>query len=84
MPNTKAATKALRQSQRRRLLNIRRKRAMTGPLKAIEKALKAGNKDEALKLLPKVQKELDKSARRNIITKNTASRTKSRLSKRLK
>ncbi|KKU52072.1 MAG: 30S ribosomal protein S20 [Candidatus Ryanbacteria bacterium RIFCSPHIGHO2_12_FULL_47_12b] len=84
MPNTKSAKKALRQAQRRRVVNIRKKRALASTLKNFEKALEAKNKAEALRLFPLVQKELDKSAKTHIITKNTASRKKSRLAARLK
>jgi small subunit ribosomal protein S20 len=79
VPNTKSAAKALRQSETRQILNIRRKRSLRSTLKSFEKALEAKNKEEAIKLLPAVQKALDKSAKNNLIKKNTASRKKSRL-----
>ena len=84
MPNTKSAKKALRQSERRRILNVRRKRSLRTALKNFEKTLAAKNKEEALRLYPGIQKALDKSAKNNIIKKNTASRKKSRLAARLK
>jgi len=84
MPNTKSAEKALRQSKKRRIHNIKRKRIMKDALKQFEKALAAKNKAEAIKLFPLVQKALDKSAKSHIIAKNTAARRKSRLAARLK
>ena len=57
---------------------------MKDALKQFEKALVAKNNVEAQKLFPLVQKALDKSAKSNLITKNTASRRKSRLAARLK
>lgn len=83
MPNTKSAEKALRQARRRRIRNIIKKRASKETLKKFERALAAKNKAEAIKLFPLVQKALDKSAKSNLITKNTASRRKSRLAARL-
>ncbi|MBI2052720.1 MAG: 30S ribosomal protein S20 [Candidatus Ryanbacteria bacterium] len=83
MPNTRSAKKALRQSHARRERNITRKRALRDMLKRMEKALLAKNKKEAAELFPLVQKVLDKSAKTNIIKKNTASRKKSRLSREL-
>ena len=84
MPNTKSAEKALRQSKKRRIHNIKRKRIMKDALKQFEKALAAKNKAEAIKLFPLVQKALDKSAKSHIIAKNTAARRKPRLAARLK
>ncbi len=62
---------------------MRRKRALKDVLKSFEKAVEAKNKVEATKLFPQVQKTLDKSAKNNIIKKNTASRKKSRLAHQL-
>ena len=80
MPNTKSAEKALRQSHRRRTMNVRKKRSLKTVLKAFERAVEAKNKTEAQKLFSEVQQALDKSAKANIMTPNTAARKKSRLS----
>jgi len=84
MPNTSSAAKALRQSERRRIRNVRKKRSLREVLKQFEKAVLAKNKDQATKLFSSVQQALDKSAKANIIKKNNASRRKSRLSAQLK
>ncbi len=84
MPNTSSAEKALRQGKRRRVRNVRKSKAMKDVLKGLDRALTAKNKAEAIKLFPAAQKALDKSAKSNLITKNTASRRKSRLAARLK
>ncbi|MEK7576272.1 MAG: 30S ribosomal protein S20 [Patescibacteria group bacterium] len=84
MPNTKSAEKALRQGKRRRVRNIRKMKAIKDVLKGLDRALIAKNKAEAISLFPKAQQALDKSAKSNIITKNTAARKKSRLAARLK
>lgn len=84
MPNTSSAEKALRQSKKHRVNNIRKKRSLKDALKSFERAIQAKNKAEAIKLFPHVQKALDKSAKSHIITKNTAARKKSRLAARVK
>lgn len=81
MPITKSAEKALRQSVRRRVQNIKKKTAFKDAVKSVRKAVSAGKIDEAKKLLPAAFKTLDKAAKTHVITKNTASRLKSRLSK---
>lgn len=83
MPNTKSAEKALRQAGRRRVRNVRKQRALKDVLKTFQRALSAKNSAEAASLFPRVQKALDKSAKSNIISKNTAARRKSRLAKRI-
>ena len=83
MPITKSAFKALRQTKRRRARNLKQQGALKDTIKKYKKAVEAGKKDEAVKLLPEVYKKLDKAAKTNIIKKNKASRLKSRLTKRL-
>lgn len=83
MPITKSAFKALRQSKRRRERNLKQRGALKDTIKKYKKAVEAGKKDEAAKLLPEVYKKLDKAAKTNIIKKNKASRLKSRLTKKL-
>lgn len=81
MPITKAAKKALRQSKKRRARNVRRKNAFKDIIKNIRKLALENKKEEALKLLPKAYKALDKAAKTGVIEKNTAARKKSRLTK---
>ncbi len=81
MPITSAAKKALRQTERKTVFNLRRKRAMKGQIKEISKLLKENKQEEAFKLVPKAYKAIDKAAKRGVIKKNTASRKKSRLVK---
>ena len=83
MPITKSAKKALRQSKRRQKQNIRRKTKFRSLVKEFRKAVAAKNFDKAKQMLPGVYKALDKAAKSKTIKKNTASRTKSRLSKSL-
>lgn len=84
MPITKGAEKAHRQSERKRVFNVRRKGAMKDAEKAIQKAVTAGDAKKAKELLPTAYKAIDKAAKRGVIKDNTASRKKSRLTARVK
>jgi len=79
MPNTKSAIKAARQNLKHRTINLTAKDKIRKATKAYKKAVTAGNKDEAAKLLSVAFAALDKAAKKNIIHKNNASRHKSRL-----
>ncbi len=54
---------------------------MKALVKQTKKLARAQKKEEAVKLLPKLYKAIDKAAKRGIIKKNTAARKKSRLTK---
>lgn len=81
MPITKSAKKALSQSKKRRVINLRRLNKMKSLIKQIRKLILAKQKEAALKLLPQAYQAIDKAAKRGVIKKNTASRKKSRLAK---
>ncbi len=81
MPITKSAKKALRQSRKRRLFNLRRTKKMKSLVKQVRSLIEDKKREEALKILPQVYKAVDKAAKRGVIKKNTASRKKSRLAK---
>lgn len=81
MPITKSAKKALKQSKKRRIRNLRRFGVMRENIKQIKRLVEENKKEEALKLLPSIYKAIDKAAKNNVIKKNTASRKKSRLTK---
>lgn len=78
MAITKSAKKAHRVSVKKRVFNIRRKRALTTTVKTVKKAM-ATSADEARSSLSAAYKAIDKAAKRGVIKKNTASRKKSRL-----
>jgi len=84
MPITKSAKKALRQTARRRVFNLRRTRTLRDLVKNFRELTSVAKKDEAKKLWPNVQQAIDKAAKGGVIKKNTASRKKSRLAKLLK
>ncbi len=79
MPITASAKKALRGSKKKRVFNLRKKNEMQSVVKEYKKLVVAKKTDEAKKLIPKLQKAIDKAKKRGIIKKNTASRKKSRL-----
>jgi small subunit ribosomal protein S20 len=81
MAITSSAKKAIRVSLRKKAINDRRTKTLKETVKNLEKAVKAGKKDEALKMLPSAYAAIDKAAKRGVIKKNTASRKKSRLSR---
>ncbi len=83
MPVTRTAKKALRQNVRRHAKNVKQKVELKKVIKTFKKLAEAKKMDEAAKQLAAVFQSLDKAAKVNLIKKNTASRLKSRLSKRL-
>ena len=84
MPITKGAQKAHRQSERKRVFNLRRKTAMKEVVKDVQKAVTAGDSKTAKELLSKAYKAIDKAAKRGVIKDNTAARKKSRLTAKVK
>ena len=83
MPITKGAKKAVRSSERKWAKNIRRRRALKGALKQMDASETSKDKAAMEKDLSVAYKALDKAAKTGIIKKNTASRKKSRLAKRV-
>ena len=79
MPNNASAKKELRKGVKRAEQNSLFKRQVEFAVKATQKAIAAGKKDEAATALSKAMKLIDKSAQKRIIKKNTADRRKSRL-----
>lgn len=78
MANTSSAKKAIRSSERKKVINIRTKRAFREAAKAV-----TGKGDDKANL-SKAFKAIDKAAKNNVIHKNTAARYKSALSKKVK
>ncbi|MCX6099206.1 MAG: 30S ribosomal protein S20 [Candidatus Bipolaricaulota bacterium] len=78
IPNIASASKRLRQSEKRRGLNRFRKAALKHVVKQIRLHIDAGEKTEAVSLLPHLATAADKAAKRTTIHTNRASRIKSR------
>ena len=81
MPNTDNAKKALRQSEKRRLHNRSHRSALRTTLKKVRTLAAAGEADAAQAAFRVATKKLDQAAAKNLIHRNAAARTKSRLSK---
>ncbi len=81
MANLKSSKKDIRRTERRTLLNKPFKRNAYMFPKKVRKLIALGNTEEASKLMAETFKALDKAAKKNLIHKNAASRTKSRLAK---
>ena len=83
MAITSSAKKAIGVAKRRGVFNARRKKELKDSLKDISKLIEAGSKKEAEAMLSRVYKAIDKAAKRGVLKQNTASRTKSRITKRI-
>lgn len=83
MPNLQNAKKALRVSDRKRVMNDKRRKALKETVKSA-RVLKGAEKKAITESLSKAYQAIDKAAKRGIIKKNTADRKKSRLAKSLK
>ncbi len=84
MANTTSAKKAARQAERRTLVNKARRSRLKTFMRKVEEAIATGDKDAANLALREAQPEIQRSAAKGIIHKNTASRKLSRLSARIK
>lgn len=83
MANTSSAKKAERQAARRRVFNLRRKKAMHEAVKNTEKLIAGKSVKEASAMLPTLYQTVDKATKNGAILPNTAARIKSRMSKRV-
>lgn len=84
MAITKSAKKAIRQSQRRRVRNLREGNKLKNLLKEVKSLITQKKTKEAKKLLPQVYKLLDKAAKSGLIKKGEADRRKSRFARAVK
>jgi small subunit ribosomal protein S20 len=84
MANTRSAAKQARAALRRRALNRSQISTVRVSEKKIRALAKAGKTDEAAKLFPKFQSEIDRAAKKGVVHKNTASRHKERVAALLK
>ena len=83
MPNLKTSIKDLRQTKRRTIFNNRLRNRIKRSVKRFNTLIEEKKHDEASKALTQVYKVLDKAAKKNVIKKGNASRTKSRLANKL-
>lgn len=84
MPNTKAATKALKVSQKKRSRNRRYLELLKEATKQFQAAITENNTAVATEKLSVVYSRIDTLEKKNIIHKNNAARKKSAFAKVLK
>lgn len=84
MPIKKFAKKYLRASKRRAAQNLKIKKTYREAMKKIRELAESDKIEDAKKMMPTVQKVLDKAAKVGVLKKGAAARKKSRLVKMLK
>jgi len=83
MPRTKSAIKRMRKEEKRRLRNKMIKSRMKTFIKRVIEAIERKDPELVRQALVKAISEIDKAASKGVIHKNTASRKKSRLQKKV-
>ncbi|MDP2649943.1 MAG: 30S ribosomal protein S20 [bacterium] len=81
MATSKSGKKSVRQSDRRRVFNLRRLRTMRDAVKKANTLTAGKDAAGAADTLKEAYKAIDKAAKRGVIKKNTAARKQSRLAK---
>ncbi|AHF01841.1 30S ribosomal protein S20 [Thiomicrospira aerophila AL3] len=84
MANSAQAAKRAKQAEVRRLRNASQRSDMRTAVKKVLAAINSGDKAQATALFVAAQSKLDKMARKGIIEKNKAARSKSRINARIK
>ena len=84
MPNIKSAKKRLRRSARQQATNLPIKTRIRTTRRAFLESISAGNRDESALRFRHFCSSLDKAAKRGVIKKNTAIRSKTRAAARLR
>ena len=84
MPIIKSAKKRMKQTAVRRTRNQATKRSLRSEVKILAAAIEAKDGKKAAEALKKVQSNLDKTVKKNILKKNTAARKLARLSEQVK
>ncbi len=84
MANSAQAEKRARQAQARRAHNMSLRSTLRTAVKKVRKAVAAGDKSAAQSVFQSATGTIDRIADKKIIHKNTAARTKSRLSAAIK
>lgn len=84
MAHTKQALKRARQSTTRRASHKSERAALKTAMKRLDDALKSGDEARIAVEVKSMQQKVDKAAQHNVMHKNAASRTKSRIAARAK
>ena len=83
MPNIKSAIKRVNVIEKKTARNNMIKSGYKSAVKKFEQAVEAGNVEEDKTLLAEAKKKIDQACTKGVIVKNTASRKKSNLAKKL-
>jgi len=84
MANIKSAKKRIKQSEKRRLINLRRGTALKTSIRKLLKAIEANEISDKVKaLFNDAQAQLSRAKGKGLIHRNTAARKTSRLAKRV-
>ena len=83
MPNTKSAIRRTKRTQAQALVNRIRKNKYKSAIKKMSTYLDAGKMKEAKSFLPKFYSQLMKIAKTGVVSKKTASRKISRITKKI-
>jgi len=79
MANIKSARKRARQAIGRRAHNLSLRTTVRSAIKNVKKAVAAGNKEAAAKVLIESQRAIDRVVAKGVMHRNAANRHKSRL-----
>ena len=83
MANLKSSKKRIRSNERKRVQNVTVKSSVRTIIKRVEQAIEQGNVQLAEEKLSEASSTLDSAATKGVIRKNTSSRNKSRLAKKI-
>ena len=83
MPNTKSAIRRTRRTQQQSLVNRVRKSKYKSAIKQMAMYLNSGKTKEAKNFLPKFHSQLMKIAKTGVVSKKSASRKISRITKKI-
>ena len=84
MANIQSAKKRARQTIVKNELKSSQRASVRTAIKSVEQAIEAKDQKQAKNLFLKAQKLIDKMANKKVITKNSASRQKSKLNRNIK
>jgi small subunit ribosomal protein S20 len=84
MANTPSAIKRIRQNEKRNTKNQRNASRLTTQVRKLKRALDGNDAASAKDLLKPTISVVDKSVQKGVMKKNTASRIKSRLTRRVR
>ncbi len=81
MAQHRSAEKRIRQSEKRRVRNRASRSGVKTQIKRLRTAIGDGSAESAKQLLPETVAQIDKAAKKGVLHRNTAARSKSRLTR---